>query len=141
MMRFLWSLESLRAQSSVQFFLCHINDLSSCVTSQVWLFANFCLVYRKITKFHDHIMLQNVLKQLEAWAQKWGMELSAKRCHILSIGNKTPFFYSLKNEILKHVPNQPYLGVQFSSDLMWHTHTSTTSPKQPLLLLVSLEGT
>ena len=50
-------------------------------------------------------------------------------------------FYSLNNEILKHVPNNPYLGVQFSSDLKWHTHTSTTSRKELVLLLVSIEGT
>ena len=46
-------------------FLCHTNDLPSCVTSQVWLFADSCLVYREINKFHDHITLQNDLKQLE----------------------------------------------------------------------------
>ena len=40
----------------------------------------------------------------------------------MSINNETHFFYSLNNEILKHVPNNPYLGVQFSSDLKWHTH-------------------
>ena len=74
-------------------------------------------------------MLQNVLKQLEAWAQKWGMEFSAKRCHILSIGNKTQFFYSLNNEILKHVPNHPSLGIQFLSDLEWHTHTNNITKR------------
>ena len=52
------------------FFLCHINDLPSCMTSQVRLFADDCLVYREINKFHHHITLQNDLKQLEAWAQK-----------------------------------------------------------------------
>ena len=118
-------------------FLCHINDLSSCVTSQVRLFADDCLVYREIN--HDHITLQSDLKQHEAWAQKWGMEFNAMKYHILSIRNKTQFFYSLNNEILKHVPNNPYLGVQLLSDLKWHTHTS--SPKELVLLLVSIEGT
>ena len=120
-------------------FLCHINDLSSCVTSQVRLFADDCLVYREIN--HDHITLQSDLKQHEAWAQKWGMEFNAMKYQILSIRNKTQFFYSLNNEILKHVPNNPYLGVQLLSDLKWHTHTSTTSPKELVLLLVSIEGT
>ena len=45
------------------------------------------------------------------------MKFNANKCHILSIRNKTQFFYSLKDEILKHVPNNPYIGVQFSSDL------------------------
>ena len=36
-------------------FLYHVNDLPSCVTSQVRLFADDCLVYRESNKFRDHI--------------------------------------------------------------------------------------
>ena len=78
---------------------------------------------------HDNITLQNDLKQHEAWAQKWGMEFNAKTCHILSIRNKTEFFYRLNNEILKHVPNNPHLGVQLSSDLKWHTHINNITKR------------
>ena len=42
-------------------FLCHINDLPSCVTPQVRFFADYCLVYREISNFHDYIPLQNDL--------------------------------------------------------------------------------
>ena len=53
-------------------FLCHINDLPTCVKSQVRLFADDCLLYRKIQTFNDHILLQKNLTQLGKWANTWG---------------------------------------------------------------------
>ena len=50
-------------------FLCHINDLPESVKSQVRLFADDCLIYRKIKTFRDHYTLQADLKSLEEWAE------------------------------------------------------------------------
>ena len=104
-------------------FLCHINDLPQTVKSQVRLFADDCLVYRTIENEQDHAILQNDLKELEKWALNWGMRFNAKKCYILTIKNKLNYlFYTLDNCILKQVPNNPYLGLQISQDLKWHTH-------------------
>ena len=46
-------------------FLCRINDLPTSVKSQVRLFADDCLLYRRIETFGDHTALQNDLRQLE----------------------------------------------------------------------------
>jgi hypothetical protein len=54
-------------------FLCHINDLPKCVTSQVRLFADDCLLYRTITSMQDHLELQKDLDSLQQWARTWGM--------------------------------------------------------------------
>ena len=104
-------------------FLCHINDLPEEVQSNVRLFADDCLLYREIRTFQDHILLQQDLKNLEDWAKRWGMRFNAQKCYILSTKNKSQFFYSLDNVILKQVDQNPYLGVQISSDLKWTTHT------------------
>ena len=104
-------------------FLCHINDLPLSVKSQVRLFADDCLLYRTINNQNDHTVLQNDLKELENWAKNWGMRFNAKKCYILSIRNKLNYlFYSLDNCILKQVTSNPYLGLQISNDLKWHTH-------------------
>ena len=61
--------------------------------------------------------------------------------HILSTSlNKSQFFYSFDNEIRKRVPNNPYLGVSScqTCQISNGTHTSTTSPKEPVPPLVSL---
>ena len=69
-------------------FLVHINDLPDCTTSKVRLFADDCLLYRKISSSKDQEELQNDLKKLETWAETWGMKFNAKKCYILSISNK-----------------------------------------------------
>ena len=111
-------------------FLCHINDLPMCVNSQVRLFADDCLLYRTINTFQDHLILQNDLSKLEGWACEWGMKFNAKKCYILRIRNKMNYlFYKLDNCILKQVSDNPYLGLQISQDLKWHTHISNISKK------------
>ena len=54
-----------------------------------------------------------------------GMNFNTNKCHILSIKNKTQFFYSLNNETLENVTNNPYLGITISNDIEWHSHIST----------------
>ena len=111
-------------------FLCHINDLPLAVKSQVRLFADDCLLYRVIDNVQDHICLQNDLNHLEVWAKNWGMRFNAKKCYILSIRNKLNYlFYSLDNSILKNVTSNPYLGLEISQDLKWHTHINNITIK------------
>ena len=110
-------------------FLCYINDLPDSAVSQVRLFADDCLLYREINTFQDHITLQQDLKNLESWADTWGMRLNATKCYILSINNKSNFRYSLNNTILKEVPNNPYLGILPSQDLKWSDHIANITKK------------
>ena len=106
-------------------FLCHINDLPSSGSSQVRLFADDCLLYHEINTFKDHLTLQQDLEQLEVWADTWGMRFNCSKCYILSIKEKSNFHYTLNSTILKHVTNNPYLGILFSQDL----NGATTLPR------------
>ena len=45
-------------------FLLYINNLPDCITSRVRLFADDCLVCRKISSFEDKLVLQ---RDLDAW--------------------------------------------------------------------------
>ena len=110
-------------------FLCHINDLPDSVKSSVRLFADDCLLYRNIKTADDHNILQADLKNLEVWAENWGMRFNAKKCYILSIRNKSQRFYSLNGHILQQVQNNPYLGLQISEDLKWTTHIANVTKK------------
>ena len=104
-------------------FLVHINDLPDCVTSKVRLFADDCLLYRRIKSAKDQELLQKDLIELEKWANNWGMKFNAKKCYILSIADKGKHkFYELNQYLLKHVENNPYLGLIISKDLKWATH-------------------
>ena len=46
-------------------FLCHMNNLSDCVESQVRLFSDDCLLYRTINSLNDHLTFQKDLEALE----------------------------------------------------------------------------
>ena len=59
----------------------------------------------------------------------WGINFNTYKCHILSIKNKTQFFYSLNNETLEYVTTNPYLGITTSNDLNWHSNLSTITKK------------
>lgn len=110
-------------------FLRHINDLPDTVKSQVRLFADDCLLYRTIKSQSDHEKLQQDLNNLQKWANTWGMRFNAKKCYIMSIRKKTSKFYSLNNHILEEVQDNPYLGLQISSDMKWSTHINKVARK------------
>ena len=65
-------------------FLVHINDLPDCVKSKVRLFADDCLLYRKIKSAKDQELLQKDLIELEKWANNWGMKFNAKKCYTVA---------------------------------------------------------
>ena len=113
-------------------FLCFINDLPSCVKSQVRLFADDCLLYRPIKSEEDHTILQQDLANLESWANEWGMRFNAQKCYILRISrskNPSEHFYNLNNHVLEQVKENPYLGVLISEDLKWAKHINKVSRK------------
>ena len=83
-----------------------------------------------MTSTADQEEIQKDLQRLETWAVTWGMKFNAKKCYILSISNKgRNKFYELNSYILKHVDNNPYLGLIISKDLKWNAHIDQISKK------------
>ena len=53
-------------------FLAFINDLvKAAKLSQVRLFANDCILYRKVKNQEDCELLQENLENLEKWEEQW----------------------------------------------------------------------
>ena len=114
-------------------FLCHINDLSNSVTSNVKLVAEDCLLYRTIKSSEDHYKLQNYLISLEKLASKWGIRFNAKKCYTLSINKRSSHFYSLNNHVLQQVSESPYLEeLPFLTIKMKTTYSEKYPEKQIL---------
>ena len=90
---------------------------------------SICLLYRTIKQEDDHQALQKDLKNLEEWANKWGMRFNAKKCYTLSINNSSTRHYELSNHILEEVSDNPYLGLQLSNDLKWSIHINNVCKK------------
>ena len=115
-------------------FLCHVNDMPEHVTSQIRLFADDCLLYRKIHNHNDQIQLQQDLDNLYTWANQWGMKFNEKKCYHMSTKQKLSHFYTINGHILEQVQDSPYLGINFSESLSWKTHIDQVRKKASSIL-------
>ena len=70
-------------------FLAFINHLPEKVThSSTRLFADDCILYRKITTPEDATLLQQDLNSLQDWEKTWMMEFHLDKCQLLRVTNK-----------------------------------------------------
>jgi len=86
-------------------FLIYINDLPDFIKSSCSLFADNCLLYRKIETDSDHRALQEDLYNVEMWAKKWLMTFNLDKCEVMQISLKpqSEACYTLYNNQLKQV--------------------------------------
>jgi len=113
-------------------FLIYINDLPDCVHSQVRLFADDTIVYRKINSPNDVDSLQEDLGRLEGWEKRWQMEFHPGKCQVIRV-TKSPkpldTNYYLHGHKLEVVSSAKYLGVTISNDLKWNVHLQNVKNK------------
>ena len=109
-------------------FLAYINDLPACVSSEVRLFADDCLLYRTIKSQLDADILQDDLNSLQQWEAKWLMSLNPDKCQVFRVTNKCKNIiqsqYTIHGTVLNTVDKTEYLGVTIRSKLNWKPHIS-----------------
>ena len=102
------------------------------VTSTIRLFADDCLLYRKIDNNTDAELLQHDLVKLQTWENTWLMDFNPKKCEVLRVTNKRkPIItdYSIHGSNLATVDSAKYLGLTISSNLSWNSHIENISNK------------
>ena len=103
-------------------FLLFINDLPASVNSKTRLFADDCIIYRKINSTKDCQQLQHDLQRLAEWEATWGMAFHPDKCNVLRVTKKkrpVNYSYTLKGHHLEEVTTARYLGVDLSNNLVW----------------------
>ena len=115
-------------------FLLFINDLPDTISSQstVKLFADDCVLYRKIKCEEDAIKLQQDLDQLQQWEVDWQMEFHPKKCQVLHVTNKRNIIkasYNIHGHILEETDSAKYLGVNIHHKLSWNHHIQKVTSK------------
>ena len=114
-------------------FLAYINDLPDCVSSEIRLFADDCLLYRPIRSRADAIRVQDDLISLQTWEDKWLMSFNPDKCEVLRITNKRKGIiaseYSIHGSVLRTVESAKYLGVTISRNLSWKPHINSIIKK------------
>ena len=108
-------------------FLCYIiNDLPTCVSSNIRLFADDYLLNRTVHSQQDAVILQEDLNMLQQWEAKWLMSFNPGKCEVLRVTNKRKHIihthYKIHGMILDIVDKTKYLGVTIQSKLNWKPH-------------------
>ena len=65
--------------------LIYINHLPDCISSSCSLFADDCLLYRKVHNKADQEALQQDLENVQEWANEWLMIFNINKCKVLQI--------------------------------------------------------
>ena len=108
-------------------FLIFINDIANGIGSCVRLFADDCMVYRKIRDQTDCMSLQSDLVKIESWVSKNKMRLNAKKSQFISFGSRKILgSYNLDKIQLNPVNTIKYLGVLLHHKLNWTEHVNKT---------------
>jgi hypothetical protein len=117
-------------------FLIYINDLPDKLQSKSRLFADDCLVYREISNPADTQVLEQDLKQLEVWQDKWLMQFNPKKCSTVTFGTRAPpqNTYNFCDEQLTAEECTTYLGVKLNNTLNWNIQTQAATKKAQRVL-------
>ena len=114
-------------------FLVFINDLPECVSSEIRLFADDCLLYRSIRSQDDAAAIRDDLASLQIWESKWLMSFNPDKCEVLRITNKRKGViqheYTIHGKVLRTVESAKYLGVTLSKNLNWKPHIINITKK------------
>ena len=121
-------------------FLLFINDLPDYVKScnvghQAIVFADDCVLYRRIHRASDMQSLQDDMDNLLQWEQDWQMEFhpsNLSKCQLLRITNKRKPFardYNIHGHKLEELESAKYPGVTIQKNLSWNIHIGQITKK------------
>ena len=107
-------------------FVIYINDLPSNIISDIYLFADDTKLYSKIDSLEDASQLQEDLRRLEQWSEKWLLRFHPDKCKVLDIGirDRVSYEYFIGNTKLNHTTEEKDLGVFIDNKLNFNSHIS-----------------
>ena len=113
-------------------FLLYINDLPEGIKSKIHLFADGTMCSKTIMKKKDEQVLQEDLRSLTTWEEKWSMEFHPQKCSTLRVSwkkDKTAPAYELHGQNIKNVSTTKYLGVNIQDNMQWESHIDSITKK------------
>ena len=115
-------------------FTVFINDLPDYVSPGccVRMFADDCMVFRKIGSEEDAKHLQQDLDALQRWERNWLLKFNPEKCQVLHITNKRKKIqssYYIHDQQLNTTDTAKYLGVHLKNNLNWTDHIKAVTKK------------
>ena len=116
-------------------FVLFINDIFSCISegTSIALYADDTKIWRRITCYEDHHILQSDIDRLFAWSIANKMAFHPSKCKALSVTKQKNildnlpfniFWYNLGQNCIEYVTSHRELGVEITSKLSWGNHCS-----------------
>jgi hypothetical protein len=103
-------------------FLAYVNDIWRNIESTIRLFADDCVIHRKIINYEHTEKLQKDLDGLGECAVENAMKINPSKSKAVRFTRarvKDPLDYSLVNTFIPEVSSCKYLGIILRSDLSW----------------------
>ena len=113
-------------------FVVYVNGIWRKMDSRVRLFADVCIIYRKITNNHDIEKLQKDLDTLGEWAIENGEKINlgkSKAVRFTRSRVKNTLSYSLGDQNIPEGSGCKYLRIIVRSDLNWVDQVNYTVQK------------
>jgi hypothetical protein len=114
-------------------FLVYINDITNFVQNvQIRLFADDCVIYRKVTCELDQQILNQALQQIESFSINAGMQINRDKTVFIRFTRKSDsnrFAYTLRAGLVQEVKEFKYLGLTFTNKLCWNLHINQVYSK------------
>ena len=103
-------------------FIVYVNDIWRNTDSSIRLFADDCIIYRKITNKNDIEKLQKDLNTLGERAVDNGMKIKLSKCKAKRFTRapaEIPLGHSLGDQKIPEASSCKYLRIIIRSDLNW----------------------
>ena len=113
-------------------FLVYVNDIWRNIESTIRLFADDCVIYKKIINNGDIDRLQEDLDRLGEWAAENAMKINPSKCKAVRFTRarvKHPLNYTIGDQLIPEASSCKYLGIIFRNDLNWADHVNYTVKK------------
>jgi hypothetical protein len=113
-------------------FLAYAYDIWRNIESTIRLFADDCIIYRKIMNDSDTEKLQTDLDRLGGWAEGNAMKINPGKSKAVSFTRarvKEPLKYCLGDYRVPEASSCKYLGIIIRSDLSWADQVNYTVQK------------
>ena len=113
-------------------FPVYINGIWRNIDLSIKLFADNCIIYRKITNKNDIGKLQTDLDALGEWAVETGMKINPSKSKAIRFTRarvKNPLGYSLGDQKIPEASSCKYLGIILWSNLNWVDQVNYTARK------------
>ena len=115
-------------------YLIFINDLLDKIKSSVCLFADNCVLYRKVHSLQDCLILQEDLDSLGLWEAEWQMKINVAKCNSIRVTlhysqKQIIHDYILHQQTLENVKSIKYLSITTAENMDWSQHISDISSK------------